>query len=98
MRDGQVQMTGDELRGVRAAVEVFHLISVSLDLNQTLNAVLDGLKSLIDYDAARIDAIAPGTNELRGCIMRGYPNDAGECGPSAPSQGIVGSVLETGQP
>jgi hypothetical protein len=50
MDRGQVQMTSDALRGVQTAVEVFRVISVSLDLNQTLNAVLDGLKSLINYE------------------------------------------------
>ena len=63
MDRGQVQMTSDALRGVQTAVEVFRMISVSLDLNQTLNAVLDGLKSLINNDAASISVIEPGSSQ-----------------------------------
>jgi len=56
-------MTSDALRGVQTAVEVFRVISVFLDINRTLNAVLDGLKSLINYDAAGISVIEPGSSQ-----------------------------------
>lgn len=71
MEGGQVQMTSDALWGVQSAVEVFRVLSVSLDLDQTLNAVLDGLKSLIAYDAAGIYAIEPESGRLRAQVVRG---------------------------
>lgn len=95
MENKQIQMTGDELRGVRAAVEAFRVISVSLDLNQTLNAVLDGLKSLINYDAAGIYVIDSGSGLLRARFVRGYTED-GE--PVGKGEGVVGRVLESGAP
>jgi hypothetical protein len=56
---------------VQSAVEVFRVLSVSLDLDQMLNAVLNGLKSLIAYDAAGIYAIEPESGRLRAQVVRG---------------------------
>jgi hypothetical protein len=69
-------MTSDALRGVQSAVEVFRVLSVSPELDQTLNAVLDGLKSLIVYDAAGIYAIEPESGRLRAQVVRGSPGCA----------------------
>jgi hypothetical protein len=62
---------------VQTAVEVFRVISVSLDLNQTLNAVLDGLKSLIHYDAAGIYVIELDSSQLCAQVVRGYTENGG---------------------
>lgn len=94
----EINLTGAAVSNIKAVVDAFRISSVSLDLHETLAAVLDGLKSLIDYDAASIDVIAPGTDELRGCITRGYADDVGLCARVAKGQGIVGSVLERGAP
>lgn len=91
----QDQMNSDTLRGVQTAVEVFRVVSVSLDLNQTLNAVLDGLKSLISYDAAGIYVIEPESGRLRAQVVRGYPEDER---PVDQGEGVVGRVLEAGAP
>jgi hypothetical protein len=61
----QARISSGTLQGVQTAAEVFRLVSVSLDLNQTLSSVLDGLKSLIDYDAAGIYAVDSDSSRLR---------------------------------
>lgn len=75
MHSEHTQISGDELQGLRTAVEVFRVVSVSLDLNQTLNAVLDGLRPLVNYDSAGIYVI-DNSGRVRAQVVRGY--DDGE--------------------
>jgi serine phosphatase RsbU (regulator of sigma subunit) len=95
MDSEQAQVTSDTLKGVQTAIEVFRVVSVSLDLNQTLNAVLDGLMSLIDYDAAGIYVIEPDSGQLRAQVSRGYARDGR---PVDKGEGIVARVLRSGTP
>jgi hypothetical protein len=71
----QVQMSSNMLHGAQTAVEVFRVLSVSSDLDQTLNAVLDGLKSLISYNTAGIYVVEPEFGRLRAQVVRGYAED-----------------------
>jgi sigma-B regulation protein RsbU (phosphoserine phosphatase) len=95
MSSEEVRINGDSLRGVQTAVEVFRVLSVSLDLDQTLNAVLDGLESLIDYDAAGIYVIDPASGSLRARVARGYSEGGG---PVGGAEGVVERILELGAP
>ena len=71
----QARISSDMLQGVQTAVEGFRVVGVSLDLNQTLNSVLDGLKSMIDYDAAGIYVVESDSSRLRAQVVRGYAKD-----------------------
>jgi phosphoserine phosphatase RsbU/P len=92
------RMTGSTLRGMKTLVEAFRLVSVSLDLDETLKAILDGLKSLVDYDAAGIYVIQPKTGELRAHTVQGYPDDMSRFELVPKGKGVVGRVLEAGTP
>lgn len=94
----RLQLSEETLKGVRTVIDAFRLVSVSLDLNETLNAILDALKSLIDYDAAGIYVVEPETGKLRSYIVRGYPDDVSMREPIPKGEGIVGSVVDSGKP
>jgi Stage II sporulation protein E (SpoIIE) len=91
----QARISSGTLQGVQTAAEVFRLVSVSLDLNQTLNSVLDGLKSLIDYDAAGIYLVESDSSRLRAQVVRGHAKDGWSIGLG---EGAVGRVLGSGAP
>jgi sigma-B regulation protein RsbU (phosphoserine phosphatase) len=55
-------------------VEGLRGISVSLDLNETLQAILDGADSLFPFDAAAVYVVEPGTRDLAAKAERGYRN------------------------
>jgi serine phosphatase RsbU (regulator of sigma subunit) len=83
---------------MKTLVEAFRLVSVSLDLDETLKAILDGLKSLVDYDAAGIYVIQPKTGELRAHTVQGYPENTSQFELIPKGKGVVGRVLEAGTP
>lgn len=93
----RLQLSEDTLKGIRTVVDAFRLISVSLDLNETLNAILDALKSLINYDAAGIYVVSSETGKLRSHIVRGYLDDVGKHEPILKGEGMVGSVADSGR-
>ena len=73
MRRSTEVLNTDMLRGMKSLVDALRVGSVSLDLEETLKAILDGLKSILDYDAAAIYLVAPESGQLRSQIVRGYP-------------------------
>jgi sigma-B regulation protein RsbU (phosphoserine phosphatase) len=88
----------DMLRGMKSLVDALRVGSVSLDLEETLKAILDGLKSIIDYDAAAIYLVEPGSGQLRSQIVRGYPDEVLKFEPIPKGKGVIGRVLEAGSP
>jgi sigma-B regulation protein RsbU (phosphoserine phosphatase) len=79
----------------RLLVETVRKISVSLDVNNVLEIILDSLKDLVNYDAAVICIIDP-EKRVHDAIARGY----GEVAPSVlltPGAGIIGWVIEHGK-
>jgi len=94
----EITMTDNVLQGMRIVVDAFRLISVSLDLDETLKGILDSLKSLIDYDAAGIYVIEPDSGRLRSHIVRGYPEDVSKFEPISKGEGVIGQVLEVSAP
>ena len=55
--------------------------AVSEELEETLKAILDGLKSILDYDAAAIYLVAPESGQLRSQIVRGSPTKSSDSSP-----------------
>jgi len=49
----------DRLRGMKSLVDAPRVVTVPLDLEETLKAIPDGLKSIMDYDAAAIYVVEP---------------------------------------
>ena len=86
------------LRGMKGLVDALRVGSVSLDLEETLQAILDGLKSMIDYDAAAIYLIRPESGQLRSQIVRGYPEEVVSFDPIPKGKDVIGRVLQAGSP
>lgn len=59
----------------QSLVDALRVANVSLDLEETLKTILDGLKSIIDYDATAICVVEPHSGQLRSQIVRGYPDE-----------------------
>jgi len=83
---------------MKTLVEALRLVSVSPDLDETLKAILDGLKSLVDYDAAGIYVIQPKTGELRVHTVQSYLENTSQFELIPRGKGVVGRVLEAGTP
>jgi len=98
MRQSEAKLNRDMLRGMKSLVDALRLVSVSLDLEETLEAILDGLKSIIDYDAAAIYVVDPGSGQLRSQILRGYPAEVLKFESIPKGMGIIGRVLAEGTP
>lgn len=88
----------DMLRAMKSLVDALRMGSVSLDLQDTLRAILDGLQSIIDYDAAAIYLVSPESGQLRSQIVRGYPEEVVGFEPIPKGKGVIGRVLEAGFP
>lgn len=98
MRHSTEVLNTDMLRGMKTLVDALRVGSVSLDLEETLEAILDGLKSIIDYDAAAIYLVAPESGQLRSHIVRGYPQEVVNFDPIPKGKGVIGRVLQSGAP
>ena len=96
MRHSTGVLNTDMLRGMKSLVDALRVGSVSLDLEETLKAILDGLKSILDYDAAAIYLVAPESGQLRSQIVRGYPDEVVKFEPIPKGKGVIGRVLEGG--
>ena len=96
MRRSTEVLNTDMLRGMKSLVDALRVGSVSLDLEETLKAILDGLKSIFDYDAAAIYLVAPESGQLRSQIVRGYPDEVVRFEPIPKGKGVIGRVLEGG--
>jgi sigma-B regulation protein RsbU (phosphoserine phosphatase) len=83
---------------MKSLVDALRVGSVSLDLEETLEAILDGLKSIIDYDAAATYLVAPDSWQLRSKIVRGYPEEVAKFEAIPRGRGVIGRVLEKGSP
>ncbi len=55
--------------------EVAQRISVSLDLDELLNLIIDALRALVPYDAAGIFLIDRQTQNIQRMVVYGYAND-----------------------
>ncbi|HZS43816.1 MAG TPA: SpoIIE family protein phosphatase [Blastocatellia bacterium] len=78
----------------KVLVETVRKISVSLELSNVLELIVDSLKELVDYDAAVVCILDPKTKKINDAIARGYAQ-----GPSKllePGEGIIGWVIENG--
>jgi sigma-B regulation protein RsbU (phosphoserine phosphatase) len=87
-------VTEDQLRPL---LKAFRLVSVSLDLNETLHGVLLAARKLIDYDAAGIFLVDPSTLFLRGFEIIGYDTDFTQSQDVCCGKGVIGHVLQTGK-
>jgi phosphoserine phosphatase RsbU/P len=91
-------LNADVLQGVRTLVDAFRLVNQSLELGTMLRAILDGVRRLIDYDAAGIYVIDRRTGRICASETRGYTLGVPPAGSPYEPTGIVGRVLASGRP
>ncbi len=82
---------------LRTLVNAFRLVSVSLDLTETLHQILTAARELIRYDAGGIYVFDPPTGSLKGYEVIGYSHELTETEACQSGKGIIGHVLETGK-
>ena len=90
-------INADALAGIRAVVEAIRLINLSTELPAMLEAVLDGVASLMPYDAAGVSIVDPETGASRGQLARGYTIEAPRMEAPFSDKGLVGRVMATGR-
>ncbi len=98
MSQPTTEITADLVPGVRALVNAFRLAGQSLDLDRVLSGILDGVGSLIDYDAAAIYVVDPNTGQMQGHLVRGCAMGAPGTRPPSGELDVVGRVLSSGEP
>jgi sigma-B regulation protein RsbU (phosphoserine phosphatase) len=80
---------------LRTLIKAFRLVSISLDLKETLHGILKAVQKLISYDAAGIYVFDPPTKSLRGFEIIGYESALTQSASSVCcGKGIIGRVLE----
>jgi len=72
-------------------------LSRPLNLSDTLEAILDGLKRVVQYDAAAIYLLSADTLNVEAQATRGYPPELNRGGRLSVGEGIVGWVAKTGE-
>jgi sigma-B regulation protein RsbU (phosphoserine phosphatase) len=85
-----------ELPHAEIVVNALRDVSVSLDLDDTLKSVLEGLHSLVRFDAAGIYVIEPESRELVGAIERGYDAPPGRPSSLQKAEETLAQALEAG--
>ena len=87
----------DDLQGIRDVVKALRVVSITLDLEDTLRAILEGVYHLIPFDAAGIYVLDPDSGEILAASERGYGADSGRPSSLSKARQIVTSVLQGGQ-
>lgn len=77
--------------------ELSKQVSSSLDLDELLNNILDSLREAVDYDAAGIYLVQPGTQKLKHYIMRGFDPEVEAKHELQIGEGVVGWAIKTGR-
>lgn len=91
-------VTDEVLRGMRAMVEAFRQVSGALSLQETLEAILEGLRVLLEYDAAGLYVSDPETGRLRHSAMRGYSAGVSEAELVSKGERLLRRVMDAGAP
>lgn len=78
-------------------LRVARALSQPLTLADTLEAILDGLRRLVSYDAAAIFLVSPDGSHIQAEASRGYPSSPELTKELVSGQGIVNWVARTGE-
>lgn len=79
-------------------LETARMLSSSLDLGEVLQAMMQALKKVIDYDAVGIFLLKRGTNQVEPRVWQGYTGpDSNIRLVTKVGQGLVGWVVERGE-
>lgn len=79
-------------------LEVTRALSSSFDLDDVMEAIFTSLRQVVEYDAAAIYLVDPGTHVLEMASCAGYPDGSEEAFELQVGQGIVGWVAKHGTP
>lgn len=91
-------VTDEVLRGMRVMVEAFRQVSGALSLQETLEAILDGLRALLAYDAAGLYVSDPETGRLKHYAVRGYAAGVSQTELVSKGERLLRRVMDAGAP
>ncbi|MBI1746195.1 MAG: SpoIIE family protein phosphatase [Acidobacteria bacterium] len=72
-------------------------VSSSLDLSVVLDSILDSLREAVDYDAAGIYLVQPGTQNIKHYIIKGFDPSAEAKLDLKIGDGVIGWAIKTGR-
>jgi phosphoserine phosphatase RsbU/P len=90
----------DANRGSREARSLYDVgvaLSLSLDLDELLEKILDNLKRVVSYDSAVIYLVSQRGGGIHDIVSRGVPEEMRASLPMRIGQGVTGRVVQTGQ-
>jgi sigma-B regulation protein RsbU (phosphoserine phosphatase) len=90
-------MSGIE-KTTETLIEAVRKVSRSPDLSEVVDTIFDSLKELLNYSAAVICVVDTKTDAVYELKARGYPSPLGADDFLASGSGIIGWVLQNGQP
>jgi sigma-B regulation protein RsbU (phosphoserine phosphatase) len=73
-------------------------LSTTLALDELLPQIIDSLLEVVHYDAAGIFLVDSETGQIQGQVLRGYEIDALHRVRQKVGQGVMGVVIQTGEP
>ena len=73
-------------------------LSTTLALDELLPQIIDSLQEVVQYDAAGIFLLNTDTGQFEGQVLRGYDVDSVLRVQQKIGQGLMGAVIESGQP
>lgn len=85
-------------RQVKVLVEITSALSSSLNLEKTLDAILNVLSDSLEMQRGTVTLVDPNTNELRIEVAQGLTREEKERGRYKIGEGITGRVVATGEP
>jgi len=83
---------------VKVLADIGAALSSSLDLEKSLNSILDVLSDSLEMKRGTVTLVDPVTNELRIEVAQGLTKKEKERGKYKIGEGITGRVVETGEP
>lgn len=79
-------------------LDVTRLLAAPFELEEVVDAIFDGLRQVVEFDAAAVYLVARGTDVLEMVSEHGYPEGSESAFDLQIGQGIVGWVAKSGEP
>lgn len=79
-------------------LDVTRLLAAPFDLEEVVAAIFDGLRQVVQFDAAAMYLVTRGTDTLEMVSEHGYPEGSESAFDLQIGQGIVGWVAKSGEP
>ena len=92
-----IGVAGGVVLALRRRIEIFRALSQSLDMDQTLNGLLDAAAQLVTHDAAGVYLLDSDRTGVKFKAVRGYHTAVATDGSPPAAPDVVALVLATGE-